>query len=145
MWIIFFNKCIEIFSVLFPFFIVKCVLADVFVYWLINLLIKCILVYIPLKNISFIWRCYYCREELQIWAFARRLTKDLEQGVIFIVPHPLWSTLFFILFLILFFAFFCFLLLRATAFYNKHGPENPDPYSTVFGEETCNIIIAEMK
>lgn len=89
MWIIFFNKCIEIFSVLFPFFIVKCVLADVFVNWLINLLIKCILVYVLLKIISFIWRCYYCREELQIWAFARRLTKDFEQGGIFIVPHPL--------------------------------------------------------
>ena len=41
------------------------------------------------NKISFIWRCYYCREELQIWAFARRLTKDFEQGGIFIVPHPL--------------------------------------------------------
>ena len=103
MWIIFFNKCIEIFSVLFPFFIVKCVLADVFVNWLINLLIKCILVYVLLKIISFIWRCYYCREELQIWAFARRLTKDFEQGGIFIVPHPLRHLIFYFIYYYFFF------------------------------------------
>ena len=125
----------NIFSIVSCFF-VKCVLADVFVNWLINLLIKCILVYVPFKNISFIWRCYYCREELQIWAFARRLTNDFEQGGIFIVPHLIF---YFILLLL----FFGSLFPRATAFYNKHGSENPDPYRAV--KETRNMIIAEMK
>jgi hypothetical protein len=53
-------------------------------FWLIDYL----RFYVPLKNISHIWRRHHCR--WRATKFMPMLGAQVEQGRIFIVPHLLW-------------------------------------------------------
>ena len=55
---------------------------------LTSMLIDCLLFYVPLKNISLIWRCHHYGEGLQNLGICSAL-RAFEQGGIFIVPHLL--------------------------------------------------------
>ena len=64
-------------------------LTKLFTRTLIDWLIDYLRFYVPLKNISLIWRRHHCRWRAANLGLCSAL-RAFEQGGIFIVPHLLW-------------------------------------------------------